>query len=101
MVKARWELIPHGADIGIRASEIPRSEHFRSDLGLMYFADMNPVTGKLLALRMTPTQIRRFRLNRPSAIDAQWLADLLDREGQRFNTRVLKHADDTLTLSWD
>jgi poly-gamma-glutamate synthesis protein (capsule biosynthesis protein) len=76
-------------------------EHFRGDLGLMYFADVNSFTGKLLALRMVPTQIRRFRLNRASAVDSQWLADLLNREGQRFNTRVQRSADNTLMFSWD
>ena len=76
-------------------------ERFRSDLGLMYFADVNSVTGKLLALRMIPTQIRRFRLNRASAVDSQWLADLLNREGKRFHTSVQTNAENSLTLSSD
>ena len=76
-------------------------ESFRGDLGLMYFADMNPITGKLFALRMIPTQIHRFRLNRASEVDSQWLADLLNREGKRFNTRVQRSADNSLMLSWD
>jgi poly-gamma-glutamate synthesis protein (capsule biosynthesis protein) len=75
-------------------------EGFRGDLSLMYFADINSVTGKLLALRMIPSQIRRFRLNRASAVDSQWLADLLNREGQRFDTTVQRSGGDTLMLSW-
>ena len=75
-------------------------EDFRGDLSLMYFADINPATGKLLALRMIPTQICRFRLNRASAADSQWLADLLNREGKRFNTGVQRSAEGTLMLSW-
>lgn len=75
-------------------------EDFRGDLGLMYFAEVNSITGKLLALRMIPTQIRRFRLNRASAVDSQWLADLLTREGKRFNTSVQIGAGNTLMLSW-
>jgi poly-gamma-glutamate capsule biosynthesis protein CapA/YwtB (metallophosphatase superfamily) len=75
-------------------------ERFRGDLGLMYFADVNSITGKLLALRMIPTQIRRFRLNRASAIDSQSLADLLNHEGKRFNTSVQTSAEDSLVLSW-
>jgi len=74
-------------------------ESFRGDLGLMYFADLDPEAGRLLALRMIPTQVRRFRLNHASAVDSQWLEDLLNREGMRFNTRVQRSAESTLTLS--
>ena len=75
-------------------------ESFRGDLGLMYFADMNYTSGTLLALRMIPTRIRRFRLNEAPAVDSQWLEDLLNREGQRFNTRVQRSAANILTLRW-
>ena len=75
-------------------------EQFRGDLGLMYFADTDSTTGRLLRLRMTPTKIRRFRLNRAPSIDSEWLADLLNREGKRFNTRVQRSADNSLVLSW-
>jgi poly-gamma-glutamate synthesis protein (capsule biosynthesis protein) len=57
-------------------------EGFRGDLGLMYFTDVDPWAGWLLALRMVPTQVRRFRVNRVSEVDAQWLKDLLNREGE-------------------
>lgn len=76
-------------------------EDFRGDLGLIYLADMSPATGKLLALRMIPIQVRRFRLNRASTLDSQWLADLLSREGQRFSTGVQRSAEGILTLWWD
>lgn len=73
-------------------------ESFRGDLGLMYFADVDPYTHRFLALRMVPTQIRRFRVNRASEIDFQWLEDLLNREGKRFGTRVKRSAEHILTL---
>ena len=75
-------------------------EEFRGDLGLMYFADVDPWAGKLLALRMVPTRVRRFRVNRASQADSEWLEDLLNREGQRFGTRVKRSADNILTLAW-
>jgi poly-gamma-glutamate synthesis protein (capsule biosynthesis protein) len=75
-------------------------EGFRGDLGLMYFVDVNPATGKLQTLRMTPTEIRRFRLNQASAADSQWLEDLLNREGKRFNTAVQPSAKNSFTLRW-
>ena len=73
---------------------------FRGDLALMYFADLNPATGKLLALRMIPTQVRRFRVNRASEADTQWLETLLNREGKRFGTAVRRSAENFLTLDW-
>jgi poly-gamma-glutamate synthesis protein (capsule biosynthesis protein) len=79
---------------------ISGDESFRGDLGLMYFADVIPSTGQLLALRMIPTQIRRFRINHASDPDSQWLENILNREGKRFRTWVKRSASNTLTLQW-
>jgi poly-gamma-glutamate synthesis protein (capsule biosynthesis protein) len=65
-------------------------EEFRADLALMYFATLDSSSGKLMGLQMTPTQIRRFKVNRASRADARWLRDTLNREGARYGTRV-KH----------
>jgi poly-gamma-glutamate synthesis protein (capsule biosynthesis protein) len=75
-------------------------EDYRGDLGLMYFADVDPRTGWLLALRMIPTHVRRFRVKRASEVDSKWLEDLLNREGKRFGTRVTRSAENILTLRW-
>ena len=76
-------------------------EYYRDDLGLMYFATMDPSTGKLVQLQMTPTQIKNFKVNRPSREDALWLANVLAREGKKFGTRVKLDEDNRLTLFWD
>ncbi len=76
-------------------------EFFRGDLALMYFAGLDPSTGKLIYLQMTPTQTKRFRVNRASGVDGQWLRDLLNREGKAFGTRVKLNRDNTLTLQWN
>jgi poly-gamma-glutamate synthesis protein (capsule biosynthesis protein) len=75
-------------------------ESFRGDLGLIYFATVEPSTNKLRSLKMIPTQVRRFRVNRASRADALWLRDMFDREGRRFGTRAELNADGTLTLVW-
>jgi len=75
-------------------------ESFRGDLGLMYFAEIEPRSGKLHALRMIPTQVRRFRVNRATESDAHWLGDLLNHEGKRFGTRVTRGVGNALTLAW-
>ena len=75
-------------------------EHYRADLSLMYFPGIDPATGKLVQLRMSPTQIRTLRINRAGASDAAWLRDMLDREGRRFGTRVTMDAAGRLVLDW-
>jgi poly-gamma-glutamate synthesis protein (capsule biosynthesis protein) len=77
-------------------------EDYRDDLGLMYFASMDPSTGKLVELQMTPTQIKYFKVNRASRDDALWLANVLNREGRQFGTRVKwsHHRENVLILVW-
>jgi poly-gamma-glutamate synthesis protein (capsule biosynthesis protein) len=50
---------------------------------------------------MTPTQIKNFKVNRTSRRDALWLANVVDREGKKFGTRVKLDEDNRLTLLWD
>ncbi len=75
-------------------------EHFRSDLGLMYFASVEPITGNLVSLLMPPTQIRHFRVCRASREDASWLRDILNREGGALGTGLELRRDSVLTLRW-
>jgi poly-gamma-glutamate synthesis protein (capsule biosynthesis protein) len=75
-------------------------EYFRGDLGLMYFAGMDPATGRLVQLHMTPTRIKYFKVNRASRDEARWLADVLNREGKRLGTTVTLSENNALTLQW-
>ena len=79
---------------------ITGNEQYRDDLGLMYFISMDPKTGKLMQINLVPTQIRRFKLNKASQADRQWLADVLNREGKHFNSEVTLNKGNTLTLHW-
>jgi poly-gamma-glutamate capsule biosynthesis protein CapA/YwtB (metallophosphatase superfamily) len=74
---------------------------FRDDLGMMYFVCMDPLNRELVYLRMTPTQIKRFRVNRASRAEVFWLRDTLNREDKNFGTRVELNEDNTLTLQWN
>jgi poly-gamma-glutamate capsule biosynthesis protein CapA/YwtB (metallophosphatase superfamily) len=76
-------------------------EHFRPYLSLMYFATLDPTTGKLLDLQMTPTQIKRFQVKRASSNDARWLKNTLTSEGSAFGTRIEMTGGDTLKLMWN
>jgi poly-gamma-glutamate synthesis protein (capsule biosynthesis protein) len=76
-------------------------EGFRADLALMYFVSLDPATGKLVHLQMTPMQTRHLKANRASRADALWLRDVLNREGRKLGTRVEMNRDGTLRLMWN
>jgi poly-gamma-glutamate synthesis protein (capsule biosynthesis protein) len=61
---------------------------YRDDLALMYFPSLSPQTGQLLALEMTPLQIRHMRLNRASAADTRWLCATVSEISRAFGTMV-------------
>jgi poly-gamma-glutamate synthesis protein (capsule biosynthesis protein) len=73
-------------------------EEFRDDLTLMYFPTVEPATGRLDSLRMTPMQIRNLRLSRARRADAEWLARTLARISRPFGAHIEVAADSTLTL---
>jgi poly-gamma-glutamate capsule biosynthesis protein CapA/YwtB (metallophosphatase superfamily) len=73
---------------------------YRAELGLMYFATLVRETGALQRLAMTPTEVKRFRVQRAGPDGARWLADMLGREGRAFGTRVQRLASGQLLLEW-
>jgi len=75
-------------------------EEFRSHLVLMYFVMVDPSTGKLQRLMMTPLEIQRFRLKHVARRNAEWLRDTLTREGKRTATEATLTADNHLMLQW-
>ncbi len=79
---------------------IPGYEEYRGDLSLMYFAEIEAGSGALLALEMTPLQVRRFRLSRPSPTDIGWLQHRLDQQSRKLGARVSSTAEGRLALSW-
>lgn len=74
-------------------------EEFRSDLALMYFADIEPATGNLAALEIVPLQISKFRLIRPSRQDVEWVQQTLQRECLRFGSGIVLDPGGRLVLS--
>jgi len=67
----------------------------------MYFVKIDPASGKLSQLQMIPTQIKRFRVIRASMDDTLWLKNILNREGNRLDTRVILDKDHIFSLRWD
>jgi poly-gamma-glutamate synthesis protein (capsule biosynthesis protein) len=62
---------------------------FRDHLHLLYFADVDPDTGRLTALRMDAVRSRKMRLERASDGDVEWLGEQLTAAGRRFGTRLV------------
>jgi poly-gamma-glutamate synthesis protein (capsule biosynthesis protein) len=75
-------------------------EAFRSELGLMYFLSLEARTGRLQRFEMTPTRLRKLRINRASREETRWLVDVLNREGQPLGTRAIPGEDLRLVLQW-
>jgi poly-gamma-glutamate synthesis protein (capsule biosynthesis protein) len=71
-------------------------EGYRDDLVLMFFPSLSPQTGRLLALEMTPLQIRHMRLNRASADDARWIWRTVNENSRAFGTKVVLTEQGTL-----
>src|SRR4029453_917729 len=75
-------------------------EIFRGDLALMYLIELDSGSGELIAARLVPMRMRRFRLEHASATDARWLCNLLNQLGKPFATQTRLDNDNSLTLHW-
>jgi poly-gamma-glutamate synthesis protein (capsule biosynthesis protein) len=75
-------------------------EEFRADLVLAYFVTLDASSRELAWLSAVPFRLRRFRLERASRDDADWLRQVMDREGGPFGTATFLAEDGTLELQW-
>lgn len=83
------KLILYGAGDFINDYEgISGYEKYRGELSLMYFPNLDPVTGDLLKLEMVPMEIKKLSLHRASEKDAAWLQKVLDRESRKLGVEI-------------
>jgi poly-gamma-glutamate synthesis protein (capsule biosynthesis protein) len=75
-------------------------EMFRGDLAVMYLIELDSRSGELIAGRLVPMRMRRFRLERASTADAKWLCKVLNELGAQFSTGTRLEKDNSLTLEW-
>lgn len=95
----RGKLILYGCGDCIDDYEgIAGYEEYRGDLRLLYFATLDPASGRLAGLRMVPMKARKMRLEHATAGDAQWLGTVLRRISGRFGTHVECDPGGMLTL---
>jgi poly-gamma-glutamate capsule biosynthesis protein CapA/YwtB (metallophosphatase superfamily) len=73
---------------------------YRGDLSLMYFPVLDAENGRLRQLLMMPTCTCRFRVNRATPEQIDWLYATLNREGRKLGTAVERHPGGGLRLGW-
>jgi poly-gamma-glutamate synthesis protein (capsule biosynthesis protein) len=73
---------------------------YRDDLVLLYLPELDPASGALQRLTLTPFQLSGLRPRTPKTADVAWLRDVLNREGERLGTRVHLGDDGRLGLAW-
>jgi poly-gamma-glutamate synthesis protein (capsule biosynthesis protein) len=95
----RGKLILYGCGDFIDDYEgISGYEQYRDDLRLLYFASLEPETGRLVRLRMASMQARRMRLHRASREDVEHQCGVLNGIGHRFGSQVDLGGDGMLHL---
>jgi len=93
------KLILYGAGDFINDYEgIGGYEEYRGDLSLMYFPEVNPMSGALISMKIVPMEVKNFRLNHCSRSDALWLSEMLNREGKQLGTGVKCNPDNTMDV---
>ena len=75
-------------------------ERFRSELVLAYFVTLDAVSGSLERLEVVPFRTVRFRLERASRKEAEWMRRVLEREGKELGTGARSTGEGGLELRW-
>lgn len=75
-------------------------EEYHPDLGIMYLASLESVSGALEELCLIPMRMRRFRLEHAPGEETEWLAKTLDRESRPFGVRVVPAGEGRLQAIW-
>jgi poly-gamma-glutamate synthesis protein (capsule biosynthesis protein) len=64
----------------------------------MYFASFDADTGNISKLKIVPMQIKNFKLNYAGRNDAEWIKNILNREGKAFDTKFKLLSDNSIEL---
>jgi poly-gamma-glutamate synthesis protein (capsule biosynthesis protein) len=62
--------------------------------------ELDSNNGELIAARLVPMRMRRFRLERASVADTEWLCNRLNEIGKAFKTGAKLEKESSLTLEW-
>jgi poly-gamma-glutamate capsule biosynthesis protein CapA/YwtB (metallophosphatase superfamily) len=76
-------------------------EDYRDDLRVMFFAAVEPDTGRLVRLQMAPMQARQIRLHHAADTDKDELRRLLSQVSHDFGSRFNRTAHGMVELAMD
>lgn len=97
----RGRLILYGCGDFLNDYEgIRENAEYRSELGLMYFPTLDPASGRLLRLLLSPTHIRRMQIQRAQPHEVAWQVEVLNRESRALGTRVAPDGEGRLLVDW-
>jgi poly-gamma-glutamate synthesis protein (capsule biosynthesis protein) len=68
-------------------------EAYRCDLPILYLAEYDAPSARLVSVRLVPMRLRRMRLERASTEETAWTRDQLARVSRPFGTRVVSTTD--------
>ncbi len=95
----RGKLILYGCGDFINDYEgIRGHEQYRGDLSVMYLPRVNEADGSLEALTLVLFQKHCFRLRRASLDDAKWFQTVMNRQSQRFATKLSLGEDGAINV---
>ena len=95
------KLIIYGAGDFINDYEgIIGHQHYRGELSLMYFPQIDAGNGKLESMKLVPMEMKKFRLNLAEVNDAVWLQKMLNREGEQLGTGMRMDSENSLWMEW-
>ncbi|TQV64676.1 MAG: CapA family protein [Halothiobacillaceae bacterium] len=96
----REKLILYGCGDLINDYEgIAGYEAYRAELSLLYFASLDPGSGRLARLRMAPMRMKRLQLHRAADEEVSWLHAMLVRESRLDGYAIRRLNDDVLELT--
>jgi len=76
-------------------------EDYRGDLTAAYLPTIDPESGALVSVEITPFRTFRFQLKTPGVEDFAWLRTRLGREYEQFGLRLEEPSPGLLRLRWD
>jgi poly-gamma-glutamate capsule biosynthesis protein CapA/YwtB (metallophosphatase superfamily) len=95
----RGRLILYGCGDFITDYEgISGHSEYRNDLVIAYYPTFETATRRLVRLTLRPFRIRRFRLERPTPDEVDWLCDTLDRHSRPFGVQIERGDDGMLDV---
>lgn len=95
------KLIIYGAGSLINDFEGIRGySKYKPELNVMYFPELDPATGILQGLSMTPIRIMNFRIAKADGEETRWLESTLSRECRQLGTDITTDQGGNLTLLW-